>query len=124
MRRTFLPLAAAVAVALPLAACGDSDDGASGCTPVDDELTVAARDSLEFDAEEYEVSAGCIEVTYENEGSQTHTFLVRDKGGFKLSVNNGQTDVGTVELEAGTYEVYCDIAGHEAGGMKADLVVS
>lgn len=111
-----------MAIGLPLAACGGSDDGASGCTPVDDELTVHAKDSLEFDAEEYEASAGCIEVTYENDGSQTHTFLVKGKGGFKLSV--GDTDTGTVELPAGTYEVFCDVAGHEAGGMKADLVVS
>ena len=122
MRRTLLPLAAAVAIGLPLAACGDSGEDASGCTPVDDELTVEAQDSLEFDAEEYEVGAGCIEVTYENGGNQSHTFLVRGKSGFKLQV--GDTDTGTVDLPAGTYEVYCDIAGHEAGGMKADLVVS
>lgn len=124
MRRTLLPLAAAIAIGLPLAACGGSDDGASGCTPVDDEIRVAAFDSLKFDEEEYEADAGCIEVTYENEGSQTHTFLVRGKGGFKLSVNNGETDTGTVDLPAGAYEVFCDVAGHEAGGMKADLVVS
>ena len=124
MRRTLLPLAAAVAIGLPLAACGGSDDGASGCTPVDDEITIGALDSLEFDAEEYEADAGCIEVTYENEGSQTHTLLLKGKGGFKLSANGGQTDTGTVELPAGTYEVFCDVAGHEAGGMKADLVVA
>ncbi len=124
MRRTLLLLAAAVALVLPLAACGGSDDdggGASGCTP-DDEITVGARDSLEFDADEYEASAGCIEVTYENEGSMAHTFLVKGKSDFKLSV--GDTDTGTIELPAGTYEVFCDVAGHEAGGMTADLIVS
>jgi plastocyanin len=122
MRRTFLPLAAAVAVGLPLVACGGSDDGASGCSPADSELAVGATDELKFDAEEYEAGAGCIEVTYENEGKLQHTFLVKGKKGFKLSV--GDTDTGTVDLPAGTYEVYCDVAGHEAGGMSAELVVS
>ena len=39
MRRTLLPIAAAVVLAAPLAACGGSDDDASGCTPIADELT-------------------------------------------------------------------------------------
>jgi plastocyanin len=120
MRRTLLPLALAGALGLSIAACS-SDDDASGCTPAEDEITVGALDTLEFDKDEYEADAGCIEVTYENEGNQSHSFLVRGKSGFKLSI--GDTDTGTVELPAGTYEVYCDTAGHEAT-MKADLVVS
>lgn len=118
MRRTLLPIAAAVV----LAACGGSDDEASGCTPVGDELTVRAQDDLKFDAESYDADAGCIEVTYENTGSVAHTLLIKETSGFKLSV--GDTDTGTVDLSEGTYVLYCDIAGHEAAGMKADLVVS
>jgi uncharacterized cupredoxin-like copper-binding protein len=57
-----------------------------------------------------------------NDGSVAHTLLVRGKSGFKLSV--GKTDTGTVDLPAGSYELFCDVAGHEAAGMKADLEVS
>jgi len=121
MRRTLLPIAAAVVLAA-LAACGGSDDDASGCTPIADELTVLAQDDLKFDAESYDAGAGCIEVTYENTGSIAHTLLIKEQSGFKLSI--GDTDVGTVDLADGTYVLYCDIAGHEAAGMKADLVVS
>ena len=121
MRRTLLPLAAALALGLPLAACGGSDDDASGCTPVDSELEVGAEDSLKFDSDSYEAGAGCIEVTYTNNGSTNHNLLIDGKSGFKLSV--GDTDTGTVELPAGTYELYCDIAGHRAT-MNADLTVS
>ncbi len=121
MRRTLLSLAALTAFCSPLVACGSSDDGASGCTP-GPELTVGGEDDLKFDAESYETEAGCIEVTYVNNGSIAHTLLVRDKSGFKLSM--GSEDVGNVELPAGTYELYCDVAGHEAAGMVADLVVS
>ncbi len=121
MRRTFLPLATALALGVSVAACGGSDDGASGCTPADAELAVGALDTLKFDEEAYEADAGCIEVTYTNEGRQAHTLLVKGKSGFKLSV--GDTDTGNVELPAGTYELFCDIAGHEQAGMKADLTV-
>ncbi len=121
MRRTLLRLAAATALSATLLACGSTDEGASECTP-GPELTVGGEDDLKFDAESYETEAGCIEVTYVNNGSIAHTLLVRDEPGFKLSMGN--EDVGNVELPAGTYELYCDIAGHEAAGMVADLVVS
>jgi uncharacterized cupredoxin-like copper-binding protein len=63
-----------------------------------------------------------VEFTYENQGSVAHTLLIKGKSGFKLSV--GDTDTGTIELEAGGYTLFCDVAGHEAAGMKADLTVS
>lgn len=122
MRRTLLPITAAVVLAAPLAACGGSDDAASGCTPVVDQFTVRAQDDLKFDAESYDADAGCIEVTYDNTGSVSHTLLIKEQSGFKLSI--GDTDAGTVDLGDGTYVLYCDIPGHEAAGMEADLVVS
>lgn len=121
MRRTLLPLAAVAALGFSAAACGGSDDGASECSPVDSELAVGAEDSLHFDEDSYETGAGCIEVTYTNEGSTAHNLLVDGKSGFKLSI--GDVDKGTVELPAGTYELYCDVAGHRAT-MHADLTVS
>lgn len=122
MRRSSLPLAATIGLGLLLAGCGGSDDGgASGCAPVDAELQVGALDELKFDADSYDADAGCLEITYRNEGSVAHNLLIRGKSDFKLTV--GDVDTGTVELPAGTYEVYCDIAGHEPAGMVADLNV-
>lgn len=111
----------AAAVAAPVAACGGSDDEASGCTPATSDVTVGAQDDLTFDAAGYEADAGCIEITYTNEGSQAHTLLIEGKSGFKLAV--GDTDQGTVDLPVGTYTLYCDVAGHQAAGMEADLIV-
>jgi plastocyanin len=123
MRRTLICIAGAAALATTLTACGDKGGGtASGCTPVDSSFTVGALDKLQFDAATYEAGAGCIEITYKNEGSIAHTLLVKDQPGFKLAI--GDQDVGTITLDAGAYTLYCDIAGHEAAGMKAELTVS
>jgi plastocyanin len=121
MRRTLLSLAAVAALAAPLTACGGSDDDASGCTPATSDLAVGAQDDLKFDAERFEADAGCIEVTYTNEGNIAHTLLIKGESGFKLSV--GDTDTGNVDLPAGTFVLFCDVSGHEAAGMEAELVV-
>jgi plastocyanin len=138
MRRTpLLLLAGALALALPLAACGDDDDtttttdppatadGGGGGGGGGGELTVHALDSLSFDVDAYEVAAGEVAITYENDGSLEHSLLIRDTDLEKMLVSDSQrTDQGTVALEPGEYEMYCDIAGHEAAGMVADLTVT
>ena len=108
-------------------ACGDTDDEttdttASGTGGGEPDLVVEALDSLDFDRDEYTVEAGEIDVLYVNRGTLPHTLLIDDVDDFKLAV--GDEDRGTVELEAGTYTLYCDIAGHREGGMEAELTVS
>jgi plastocyanin len=127
-----LTLVAALAAAPLLAACGDDDDGDATTTTAEatgdtsggtgSALTVHATDQIKFDSESYEAEAGEVDVTYVNDGSQPHTLLIKGVGDFKLSI--GSEDEGTVELEPGDYTLYCDVAGHEAAGMVADLTVS
>ncbi len=132
MRRTLLCLAGAAALVAPLAACGDDDDtGTAGTTTTAEtsggraaELTVHAEDSLKFDESSYDVAAGDIAISYVNDGAQPHTLLIDGADGFKLSVGSHETDDGTVQLPAGTYRMYCDVAGHETAGMVADLNVA
>jgi plastocyanin len=122
MRRPLLTLAAVLALAAPLTACGGSDDEASGCSPPTSDLAVGAKDELKFSADRFETEAGCIDVTYTNEGEIAHTLLIKGTSGFKLSV--GDTDSGTVDLPTGSYVLFCDVSGHEAAGMEAELTVS
>lgn len=128
MRQRLLHLVGASALAVVVAACGDSGGGdgnggsaAGSCTPTST-VTVGALDKLVFDDDAYSAESGCIEFEYRNEGSVAHTLLIKGQSGFKLSV--GKTDSGTLELEPGTYTLFCDIAGHEAAGMAAELTVS
>lgn len=125
MRRTLTSIVGATALVTLLTACGDSGGGTTNqpgnCSPVDATVTVGALDKLQFDAKQYDAAPGCVEITYTNEGSVAHTLLVQGQSGFKLAV--GDEDTGTLDLEAGTYKIYCDIAGHEAAGMTAELTI-
>ena len=124
MRPTLLSLAGAAALAGSLVACGSDDDASSdssGCEP-SSTVEVVGNDALQFTEDSYDGEAPCVEFVYRNDGNIAHTLLVRGQSGFKLSI--GREDTGTIELSPGTYELYCDIAGHEAAGMVAPLEVS
>lgn len=122
MRRAPLALAGVVALATVAAGCG-SDDGAGSadCDP-SSTIEVVGNDALQFTEDAYEGEGPCVELVYRNDGSIAHTLLVRGQSGFKLSI--GTEDRGSIELSPGSYELYCDVAGHESAGMVADLMVS
>lgn len=124
-RRTWSVLAAA-AVSLSLAACG-GDDAEVSFEPddgvVDGSVTVIGRD-IEFDRTSYAAAAGEVEITLANEGSIVHSLVIEDVDGLRLvTENKGDEDTGSIELEAGEYVIYCDIAGHRGAGMEATLTV-
>lgn len=64
-------------------------------------------------------------MSYRNAGNIAHSLVLEDVEGSRLEVNaNGDEDRAAVELDAGTYTLYCDIPGHREGGMEAPLEVS
>jgi plastocyanin len=90
-------------------------------------MVVKAISGLRFDAAEYgPVKAGEVLIGYSNEDSIRHTLiLAKDNmkvANYKLVVaRKGSIDSGTVTLDAGTYQVICDVPGH--GNMRATLTV-
>lgn len=126
MTRRPLALAVTVLAVLTVAACGGDDDDTAADSNAGgvDEVAVVAED-LAFDAEAYEARAGDVRITYENDGAIEHTLVIDGVDDFKLVVPGaGDVDESTVELEAGEYTIYCDVAGHRDAGMEATLEVS
>jgi plastocyanin len=129
MRRS---LALAALAILPLAACGGDDDDASGTpgdnaedapAPAEGAVTVVAE-NIQLTEDGYSAAAGEVTIVYENEDSVRHTLVIDgvDEGDFKLEVDGeGESDQGTVELEAGEFEIFCDVPGHTA--MRATLTI-
>ena len=128
MHRASCVTALAALAALPLAACGGDDDEPTPSASTDepapsgDAIVIDALDSLSFDPDTATAAAGTIEFELVNDGSLPHTLVIEDhEDDLRLSV--GDTDAGSIELEAGEYAYYCDVAGHRAGGMEGTLSV-
>ena len=120
-----------------LTACGGSD----GASPVDNDspdaadttaappqsdaaaLQVVASD-LAFDPTELTASAGQVTIELVNEGALQHDVVIEEAGDARVAAaDGGQTETGTVELEAGSYTFYCSVAGHRDAGMEGTLTV-
>lgn len=87
-------------------------------------LEIDALPSNAFQAKEFEIQAGITEIDYIGKGGG-HRLKFKDArfNWFDLVVNGTSTDAAPIELEAGTYYIFCPIPGHEAAGMFADLIV-
>lgn len=125
MRRALLMLLAA-GLALGLGpACGD-DDGGDGASGAGDDVPpgaiVVEADEYSFEPETITAPAGEITFALKNAGSLEHDLTI-DEADFEVRALAGQTEIDTVELEAGTYEIYCSVAGHLAAGMEGTLTV-
>ena len=125
MRRVLALLLVAAAVALA-AGCGGGDgeegggDGGGGAQTVQ----VAATD-FAFDPAEISAEAG--EVTFEltNDGEAPHALEIEGGGVEEASdtIDPGAATTLTVELEQGTYEIYCPVGDHADRGMVGTLTV-
>ena len=128
MRRT---LALAAVAILPLAACGGDDDDATGTpgdnsgdapAPVEGAVTAVAE-NVQWSEDSYTAAAGEVTIVLENADSVRHTLVIDgvSEDDFKLEAGGEESDQGSVELEAGDYEFFCDVPGHSA--MRATLTV-
>jgi plastocyanin len=87
-------------------------------------LEVDALPSLSFQAKDFTVPAGIVQINYIDRGG-THTLVFQQPefSGFQLAVPQGKK-TGKVELKPGSYTIYCTIPGHRAAGMEATVVAT
>ena len=124
-------LLAATLVALPLlAACGKSAGTSTNTKnplPANPSVTVNATDN-KYDAKDYSAKTGNVAFAMYNKGNVNHSLVVKASDGTRIGerllLAPGKSGGVTVNLPAGTYEVYCDIPGHKDSGMDAKLTVS
>ncbi len=125
MRSRLTLLLASTTAAILVAACGDDDAAPPADLGETDDTIVVDAEDISFPDDVYETAAGRVGFVYENVGNIRHTLVVEGVDGFELSVDkNGDVDQGAVDLESGTYTLFCDIPGHRSAGMVAELVVS
>jgi uncharacterized cupredoxin-like copper-binding protein len=76
-----------------------------------------------------ELSAGSVTFNISNDGEFPHSFEIENEDmgfeeGLDANLEPGDSDTLTVDLEPGTYEVYCPVGNHREMGMELELTVS
>jgi plastocyanin len=81
---------------------------------------------LRFSKETLEAPAGSVTLVMENPSAIEHNIAVRGEGVDEQGevVGQGEESRVSAELEAGEYEFYCSVPGHEEAGMKGTLTVT
>ncbi len=114
-----------VMATLLLISCGGSAEKKTATPTADGVVRVTTYDSQKFDADMYQAKEGLVKIEYLLDGFQSHTLVIEGmEDDFKLEVGDEKTASGEIELKAGRYILYCDIAGHRTSGMEAKLLVS
>ena len=115
-------VALSLLVAAALAGCG-SDDGDDGEAAPADAVELVATDfafepsSLTLDA------AGEHTLTLRNDGEFPDALAFDDLDAATGNVDPGASGEVTVELEPGSYTLYCPVGNHRDQGMEGTLVV-
>jgi plastocyanin len=124
---------------LALAGCGGSNNNSSNTTTTSggassgtasagggQQLKISADASqLKYNVTQLSAKAGKVTITMNNQSPLQHDVAIKG-GGVNAKgeiVGQGGKSVATADLKAGTYEFYCSVDGHEAAGMKGELVV-
>ncbi|MBW3633014.1 MAG: PQQ-binding-like beta-propeller repeat protein [Chloroflexi bacterium] len=121
------------ATGTPEAATPAADRATSAATPAAGATPVPEANMVGVELTEFEIRmpdelpAG--ETTFEvtNVGSVEHNFEVEGQGieeEFAENLAPGETKTMTLDLEAGTYEVYCPVGDHAEQGMRLELAVT
>jgi plastocyanin len=86
----------------------------------------AVNGKLAFTKKSAKAKSGKVTIRMANPSSFPHAIAIKGKGVNKKGkvVKKGGTSVVTATLKKGSYEFYCPVKGHEAGGMKGTLRVS
>ncbi len=133
-RRHLALILCLAALPLVLAACGDDDEEEAATTTSAETSTTASGggETIEIAETEYaldpsEASAGAGEVTFAiaNDGAIPHNLEIEGNGVEEVSetIEGGASTELTVELEAGTYRMYCNIGDHADQGMDGEVTI-
>ena len=117
------------ALALALAGCGEDDEGqdeqAQSEAPIQT-ITITETDfALDPDSVDVE-EPGTYAFEVVNEGDVAHALEV-EGGGIEeetATLDPGQRATLTVELEGGSYELYCPVGDHADRGMTGKIEVA
>jgi plastocyanin len=145
--RAFSLIALLCAFAIPVAGCGGDDNSSSdtGASGGNADTTTQAQDTsgggggaaqtlkisadpnggLKFDKSSLQAKAGKVTIVMDNPSSLPHAVEIEGNGveAKGETVTKGGVSKATADVKPGTYDYYCPVDGHRAGGMEGKLTV-
>lgn len=124
-----------LALLVAFSACEDQPELADedlGADVEADTMATMATGVVEVGLVSYEIQmpevlpAGPTTFEVTNTGTEEHNFEIEGQGierEFDAALQPGETETMQVDLEPGTYRVYCPVADHAEQGMEFDLTV-
>jgi plastocyanin len=110
-----------------LASAGQAKVSAKPAVEKNGQLNIPANPTgaLAFEFNKATAKPGKVTLVMPNKAPITHDISIKGNGINQQGprVGTGGTSKITVTLKPGTYEFYCSVPGHEAGGMKGTLTV-
>jgi uncharacterized cupredoxin-like copper-binding protein len=110
-----------------LASAGQAQVSSKPAVEQNGTLTIPANPTgaLAFQYNKATAKAGQVTLSMPNKAPITHDISIKGNGVNQQGprVGSGGDSKITVNLKPGTYEFYCSVPGHEAGGMKGTLTV-
>ena len=98
---------------------GSAAAGAGAATTIDVSLSEFAIDG------ELVAGVGDVNLSVANTGSQQHNLVVEQIGAETPMLNGGESaELSLGSLDAGSYTLFCSVAGHRESGMETALIVS
>lgn len=116
-----------IVLGLVLAACvTEGDDSTEATPPPGDAFVEVLLDEFSIEMPP-EVGFGTVSFEISNVGETTHSFAIEGPGVSEQldgDLSPTGTEVLTLELEPGTYTVWCPIGDHRDQGMETTLTVT
>jgi len=131
MHRLAIAAATLAVGALGLAACGGDGDNEAATTAT----TGTGGQTIAISETDFKLNpstatvdaAGTYTVEVTNDGQTTHALEIEGNGMEEKKTGDiapGESASVTVDLEAGTYEMYCPVDGHKSQGMEGEISVA
>lgn len=106
---------------------GEGAEGEAGVTEIPEGALVWESADAEFvyTAAPAEGTAGEVTLALDNPTAQNHNVVFEGFNGDAVLVEAASgIDAATLEIPAGTYTYFCDVAGHRAAGMEGEITLS
>jgi len=97
---------------------------ACSSTPEPLNMTLSATD-IAYDIHNINAAIGqIVNVEFVNKGALEHNFIIDEFSIDNLLQSGESSTISFTPEKAGTYEYYCNVAGHLEAGMKGTVTVS